>query len=936
MKQEGMAEASVSAREAEVLAAVGEHLTNAEIAARLFISIRTVESHVSSLLRKFGVSDRRALSLLAAERSRDPVPPSGPASRRVTPLPSPLTSFVGRKSERAELAAALDGPRLVTAVGPGGVGKTRLALAVAADVSERFADGVWYADLVPVTDSPMVASVVAGAIGLGEQQGRSVRDTVLAWAADRQALFVLDNCEHLVDGVALFVEELLARSPGLVVLATSRARLLLPFERVFPVAGMSVRAGDDAEGGDATTLFEERATAAGFPITAADRSGIVRICRSLDGVPLAIELAAARLPSLGVDGLEAGLADRLQLLTGGRRVDSRHSSLRSMLDWSYALLDEQTQAVLRRVAVFAGAFRAEDAAAVAGWPPVAAREIGVHLAVLADHSLLVPTTLTDGTRYRALEAVRQYGAELLEDTGELVETRTRHLGWSQDAGRALLAVADVDSVGWRTSFDRLGDELRSALAWSAPRPEHRRVAYEGKRLLAALCYRRGLPGESQWRYEQAAGLAPDDRHAAVELHMAAGAAEAHLAGDDAVRLRRAAAAAALRAGEPERAGRDLAQAAELMNRGPGAMSRPPQPDVARALLDEARGYVREDLVSQARLATAEAFAVPETDVQAPRGADRALELARRSGDRLAESAALDRLTTVQLARGDGRAALASALRRIDLLAPVELDAGAGFELPDAHIMAVESAIAAGDLREAKRIAERVRDLPLHREVGHVAVARLMIVGALDGDWDSVVAAGARFREGWERAGRPRVPTLRRAVQAVATVHGLRGEADDRAAWMGIFSALEPRDRPEHDKNPRAFFDALLLLHLDQPDRALHVLTASPDEIQGWYQAIWRPWYVALWVEAAVLADMPDAAERMLRARPFIADNPVAAALVDRAAALGTGDRGGVLAAGRALDAAGCRYQWARSLALAGGADRERGVSALRAMGATTV
>jgi predicted ATPase/DNA-binding CsgD family transcriptional regulator len=932
-----MAEASVSAREAEVLAAVGEHLTNAEIAARLFISIRTVESHVSSLLRKFGVSDRRALSSLAAERSGEPVSPAAPASRPVTPLPSPLTSFVGRRTERAELAAALRGPRLVTAVGPGGVGKTRLALAVAADVSERFADGVWYADLVPVTDSAMVASTVSAAIGLGEQQGRSMKDTVLAWAADRQALFVLDNCEHLADGVALFVEELLARSPGLVVLATSRARLLLPFERVFAVDGMSVQVvGDDAEGGDATTLFEERATAAGFPLTAADRSGIVRICRSLDGVPLAIELAAARLPSLGVDGLEAGLADRLQLLTGGRRVDSRHSSLRSMLDWSYALLDEQAQAVLRRVAVFAGAFRAEDAAAVVGWPPASTREIGVHLAALADHSLLVPAIASDGTRYRALEAVRQYGAELLEDAAELVEARNRHLRWSQDAGTALLAVASGDGVGWRTSFDRFGDELRSALGWSAPRPEHRRVAYEGKTLLAALCYRRGLSGESQWRYEQAAGLAPDDRHAALALRMAAGAAEAQLAGDEAVRLRRAAAAAALRAGEPERAGQDLAQAAELMNRGPGTMTRPPQPDVARALLDEARRYVHGDLVSQARLATAEAFTVPETDVQAPGVADRALELARRSGDPLAESAALDRLTTVQLAGGDGRAALASALRRIDLLTPVALDASAGFEVSDAHIMAVESAIAAGDLREARRVAERVRDLPSHREVGHVAVARLMTVSSLDGDWDSALASGARFRESWERAGRPRVPTLRRAVQALATVHGLRGEEDDRAAWMRIFSALEPRNRSEHDKNPRAFFDALLLLHLDQPERALRALTTSPDEIQGWYQAIWRPWYVALWVEAAVLADVPDAAERLLAARPFIADNPVAAALVARAAALGAGDRDGVLAAARALEAAGCRYQWARSLVLAGGPDRERGVSALRAMGATVV
>jgi hypothetical protein len=251
-------------------------------------------------------------------------------------------------------------------------------------------------------------------------------------------------------------------------------------------------------------------------------------------------------------------------------------------------------------------------------------------------------------------------------------------------------------------------------------------------------------------------------------------------------------------------------------------------------------------------------------------------------------------------------------------------------------MAVESAISAGDLREARRLAERVRDLPLNREVGHVAVARLMVVSLLDGDWDSTITAGARFREGWERAGRPRVPTLRRAAHAIATVHGLRGEADDRAGWLAIFDALEPRERPQHDKNPRAFFDALFLLHLDRPDEALSLLDTPPTEIHGWYQGIWRPWYAALWVEAAVLADKPDAPERVRTVRPAIADNLVAAALVDRAAALGAGDRDGVLTAARALEAAGCRYQWARSLVLAGGTDSERGVSALRAMGATLV
>ncbi len=365
MTQGGTVEPAVSAREAEVLAAVGEHLTNAEIAARLFISIRTVESHVSSLLRKLGASDRRALVSVAAEQ-RLPAVPSGPVVQRPV-APSALTSFVGRAAERAALADALTGQRLVSAVGPGGVGKTRLVQAVAADVVGRFADGVWYVDLVPVTDAEMVAAAVAAALGLGEQQGRTAEDTLLGWAADRQALLVLDNCEHLLDGVALLVERLLAGSPELVVLATSRARLLLPFERVFPVAGMSVAehdgTGHDATGrGDAIALFEERAASAGSvlvggrPEPGRPRSaGASTACRSRSS------WRRPGLPSIGLDGLEAGLADRLQLLTGGRRVDGRHSSLRSMLDWSCALLDAPAQAVLRRVSAFAGPFRADAA-----------------------------------------------------------------------------------------------------------------------------------------------------------------------------------------------------------------------------------------------------------------------------------------------------------------------------------------------------------------------------------------------------------------------------------------------------------------------------------------------------------------------------------------------------------------------------------------------
>ncbi|TQM15912.1 ATP-binding protein [Pseudonocardia kunmingensis] len=924
-----LADAAVSTREAEVLAAVGEHLSNAEIAARLFISVRTVESHVSSLLRKLGAEDRRALTRIAGERTGAPraARPQAPA------LPSALTSFVGRVRERAELAAAVEGQRLVSAVGPGGVGKTRLALAVAADVSDRFADGVWYVDLVPVTDASMIASTVVAALGLGEQPGRSAQQTVLEWAAGRRALLLLDNCEHLLGGVAEFVERLLASGPGIVVLATSRARLLLPFERVFAVDGLSV-ADSGADAGDALALFEERAATAGVTLSEEDRGRITRVCRGLDGVPLAIELAAARLPTLGVDGLEAGLADHLQLLTGARRVDGRHRSLRSTLDWSCALLEPPVRSVLRRVAVFAGPFRADAAAVVVGAPPVAAREVGDHLAALADHSLLVPVAAGDGTRYRALETVRQYGVELLDDSEELDATRTRHLRWAVDAGAELLG-ADVPMPEWRARFDRLADELRAALGWAVARPDLRTTAYEGKTLLAALCHRRGIPSESQWRYEQAAGLAPDDLSAATALHRAAGAAESRLAGDDAIRLHRAAADAALRAGAPASAARDLAQVAELMYRAAGTITDPPDRAVVRAVIEEAREHAGEDLAARARIAVAEAFAESEADPDAARDAHRALELARSVGDPLVESAALDRLTIVQLADGAPRDALANALRRTELLAPVALDADLGFELSDAHVMATESAIAAGDLPTARRLAERIRDLPLHREIRHVALARLITVCALEGDWELAVEAGGRFRADWERAGRPRVPTLRRSAQAMALVHGLRGEAEERSRWAAIVEALAPVDRP-HDQHAAAFFEALLLLHDGRPEEALVELATPPHELRRWYQGIWRPWYAALWAEAAVLAGRSDARARIDAVRAATAENVVAAAVVDRADALAAGAPARVLAAADDLDRAGCRYQWARSLVLAGGAEREKGVSALVAMGATVV
>ncbi|HEY3716818.1 MAG TPA: LuxR C-terminal-related transcriptional regulator [Jatrophihabitantaceae bacterium] len=925
---EAVSEVGVTAREADVLAALAEHLTNAEIGARLFISVRTVESHVSSLLRKLQVEDRRALAAVAGVRT---TPRS--ASAIAVAAPTPLTSFVGRTTERAALAAALGENRMVTAVGPGGVGKTRLALCVVADVADRFADGAWFVDLVPVTDPSMIAPAIAAALGLGEHHGRSAEDSVRNWLAERQTLLVLDNCEHLLDGVAALLERLLAGSPQLAVLVTSRARLLVPFEWVFPVPGLSIDA-DDGGPGDAAQLFLARAAAGGSSLTSADRARVAAVCRGLDGMALAIELAAARFPSLGMDGIETGLADRLRLLTGGRRIDDRHRSLRSTLDWSYALLEEADRAVLRRVSVFAAPFTAAAAAELAGWLPVAGDDVQTILAGLADQSLLVPVVGVTGTRYRAPETIRQYGADRCDDADESIEVRSRHLRWCLAVASAL-EPAD-DDAAWRSAFDRVADELRSALRWAASDDRTRPDAYRLAIRLAELCFARGTPGESQARYEQAAELAADDSAAATALHYAAGAAESRYFGTQALALRRAAADAALRAGDRAAAAVDLARAAELINRAGGLMATPPAAGAADAMLAEARTLAVGDPAAEARVLTSEAFNGADSDPDTLLLTERAIALAREVGDPLTESAALDQLTSIQLARGDVRVAAASALRRTELLDPLPVTAVSAIEFFDAFGMATDGAIAVGDLPGARHLAERLRDLPFHREEAHLATGRLIVVAALAGDFAMVVTLAERFREGWERAGRPRANNLGRGAHAVAMVHGLRGDDEARAAWLDIVDAVASPIRPMPDRPYGEFFDALLLLHRGSADEAMRLLDKQPEQFRTWYTGQWRPWYAALWAEAAVLTGHPDAADRLGRARLMTTDNPIATAIVERAAALNVpgGDRDGMIAAAAALNAAGCHYQWARTLVLLGGTDRALGEAALAARRAT--
>ena len=391
-------------------------------------------------------------------------------------LPAQLTSFVGRVPQIAEIRALLTDNRIVTLTGAGGAGKTRLAIQTAADVASEYRDGVSYVDLAPVTHEAVVPVAVARALGLPDQPGRSTMESLAKFVGDRQTLMVLDNCEHLLDATASLAAELLAACPALQIVATSRESTGVPGEVTFQVPSLSLA-------DEAIELFVDRARRVRpeFTIASDNASTVTEICKRLDGMPLAIELAAARVRALSLEEIVGGLHDRFRLLTGGARTAvRRQQTLRASVDWSHALLTETERILFRRLAVFLGGFDLDAAQAVAGDAEVERYQILDQLALLVDKSLVTAENASGRTRYRLLETVRQYAQEKLGESGEAEAVRTRHRDHYTSMAALLDAPAERISVSassrqttrWTISATHSGGASKPATSqahWGLPR-----------------------------------------------------------------------------------------------------------------------------------------------------------------------------------------------------------------------------------------------------------------------------------------------------------------------------------------------------------------------------------------------------------------------------------------------------------------------------------
>jgi len=510
---------------------IAKRLWSADVFTDLDAGIRTAVLKIRQVLGESRESPRfvetvpgKGYRFVAATELVPQPPPQPAAAPPIAPghlqnarrhnLPADLTSFVGRRKELVDLPQVVMSSRLLSLTGAGGVGKTRLAVRVAADLVNDVPDGVWLVDLAPLSVPDLVAQTIATVLGVREGPQRSARDVLLDTLRDRALLLVLDNCEHLIAACAELVEALLRDAPALRILATSREALGVSGETVYRVPSLSLPEAlpsvpvDALLNTEATQLFIERARAVdpAFAATPDNSDAIARICRRLDGIPLAIELAAARVAVLSAEQIEARLQDRFRLLTGGARTAvARQRTLEATVDWSYQLLSDVEQQLFSRLSVFPSAWTLAAAERVCGGDGINEHDVLDLLARLVSKSLVVVDSEFAGEhRYRLLETVRQYARERLVQTGAADRLRDRHFEFFFDEFRGALPILrHHHQLPLLRRLRTEQENVRAALEWSLTSPV---LAEKGVELAGALFWfwtKRGLYEEGKLWLDQA-------------------------------------------------------------------------------------------------------------------------------------------------------------------------------------------------------------------------------------------------------------------------------------------------------------------------------------------------------------------------------------------------------------------------------------------------